>query len=254
MSVTSTTMTIDAHFNAGPHSGSERFEAWARNTIFGTWARKLDVAIGGVTNLTAGPVTNLPPGVPHDVACRLTRSGAAQAGSTSADPMDWPIAHRQMAVQLLLDDPVDDGSFLGDMLGAPGISALWAAFRRTASDSHDLTPHGGGYDTPDWGDPRWEFEADPGTGYVPLNGFYDNVAAVWHNLAFGRWHGDPAVAAYNADMYDIDTDTVGFECKVEDFAGQTIDVRVRRVVKTLDDVTVLQTSAWLVLPGLVIPA
>lgn len=255
MSVTSTTMTIDAHFNAGPHSGSEHFEAWLRNTIYGaTWVRMLDTVVAGAVNPSFGPITGLPPGVPHDVACRLTRSGAAQAGSTSADPTTWPAAHRQMAVQLLLDDLVDAGSFVGDALGAPGHSIIWAAFQRTNSDSQDLTPHGGGFDQPDWGDPRYEWEVDTGTGYVPLNGFVDNQTTLAHNLAHGRWYGDVTVAAWNADVYNLDTVTIGFNVDVEAYAGSTIDVRVRRVMKTLDDVTVLQTSNWTVLAGLVIPA
>jgi hypothetical protein len=256
MSVTSTTMTIDAHFNAGAHSGTERFEAWLRNTIFGTWTRKLDTVIGGVAHLVAGPVINLPPGVPHDVACRLTRSGAAQAGSTSADPMDWPAGHRQMGVQLLLDDPVDDGSFIGDALGAPGVSMLWCAIHRTPSDSHDLTPHGGGYDDPDWPDIFYEFQwsaAGAGT-WAALNGIYDHVLAVDQNLAHGRWYGDPAVAAWDADIFDLDSDTIGMQVSVESHHGTTIDIRLRRVAKNPVGGAVLATSGWLVLAGEVIPA
>lgn len=251
MSVTSTTMTIDAHFNAGPHSGTEKFEAWLRNTIFGTWEKKLDQAIAGAPDPSFGPIIDLPPGVPHDVACRLTRSGAAQAGSTSADPLDWPPAHRQAAVQLLLDQPVDDGSFVGDALGAPGVSQLYMFFARTPSDSHDLVAHSLPYDDPDWPDIRYEVEwsaAGMGT-WAALDGFFDNETSTNHNLGFGRWHD-----VYNADLFDIDSDTVGLLVIVEPHAGTTIDVRMRRIARTLDGLTVLQTGDWMELLGLVIPA
>jgi hypothetical protein len=256
MSVTSTTMVIDAHFNAGPHSGTERFEAWLRNTIYGTWARKLDTSVAGVAHLTTPAIVGLPPGVPHDVACRLTRSGAAQAGSTSADPLDWPAGHRQAGVQLLLDALVDDGSFVADALGGPGIKMLWGAFHRTLSDSHDFTPHGGGFDQPDWGDPRIYVEwsaAGAGTWAAQTMAFYDHLLAVNTPRGHGRWYGDPAVAAWNADVFDLDSDTIGLLVYLDDHSGTTIDLRLRREVWKLDGSAMLQSSAWLVMAGLVIP-
>jgi hypothetical protein len=58
----------------------------------------------------------------------------------------------------------------------------------------------------------------------------------------------------DADIFDLDSDTIGMQVSVESHHGTTIDIRLRRVAKNPVGGAVLATSGWLVLAGEVIPA
>lgn len=219
VSTTSTVLYSPVTF-AGPHDGTEHIELWGRNPVDTAWVRLQDVLIPG-TLVVMLASAGLRPGYPYDLAFRITRSGAAQATSVSADPLDWPAPAIQMAVQLCLDDPVDDGSFVGDAFGAPGISQFHCLLLLEPSDQsqHDL---------------KYEFEVDAGAGYVPLNGIWDGVAFV--NFAYADDAGY-VTTALNVMITPL----------VEPYHGTTIAIRVRRT-------NAYTSSAWLVFPAVVVPA
>lgn len=222
MSVTTTDMTIDTHLD-GPHSGTEKMEVWVRDAfVYLDWTRKDNNTVGGVADYTR-TIHDLPPGVPVDVALRLTRSGAAQVGSTSADPMDWPAGHRQMGVLMLIDNLVDDGSFVGEGLGAPGSRVFWGGFVRTVSDNQEPWMF-------------YEFEIDRGAGFVPFLG------AVIDGVPSNRIPADSA--GYVAMTTDDVLVTPAFD--LGDY-GTAPDLRVRRA-------TDFQVSDWLVFNDLAVPA